>query len=58
MKIKIAPSILSADFGNLNAEIKSVEQYVKREVTDTTGNSFNIEMFPGSGTLYSVALAE
>ncbi|MEK7529182.1 MAG: ribulose-phosphate 3-epimerase [Patescibacteria group bacterium] len=28
MKIKIAPSILSADFGNLNAEIKSVEQYV------------------------------
>jgi len=28
MKIKIAPSILSADFGELNREIKSVEPYV------------------------------
>lgn len=28
MKIKIAPSILSADFGRLNEEIKSVEKYV------------------------------
>lgn len=28
MKIKIAPSILSADFGQLNEEIKSVEKYV------------------------------
>jgi len=27
MKIKIAPSILSADFGNLNKEIASVEKY-------------------------------
>jgi ribulose-phosphate 3-epimerase len=27
MKIKIAPSILSADFGRLNDEIKEVEQY-------------------------------
>ncbi|MFA6917729.1 MAG: ribulose-phosphate 3-epimerase [Candidatus Gracilibacteria bacterium] len=27
MKIKIAPSILSADFGKLNAEIKTVEKY-------------------------------
>lgn len=28
MKIKIAPSILSADFGDLNDEIKKVEPYV------------------------------
>jgi ribulose-phosphate 3-epimerase len=27
MKIKVAPSILSADFGNLNADIASVEEY-------------------------------
>lgn len=27
MKIQIAPSILSADFGNLNEEMKSVESY-------------------------------
>ena len=28
MKIKIAPSILSADFGKLNADIKTIEKYV------------------------------
>ena len=28
MKIKIAPSILSADFGNLNSDIKSIEKHV------------------------------
>jgi len=28
MKIKIAPSILSADFGRLNEEIKKIEKYV------------------------------
>ncbi len=28
MKIQIAPSILSADFGNLNADIKTVEDFV------------------------------
>ncbi len=28
MKIQIAPSILSADFGNLNADIKTVEAFV------------------------------
>jgi ribulose-phosphate 3-epimerase len=28
MKVKIAPSILSADFGKLNADIKSIEKYV------------------------------
>lgn len=27
MKVKIAPSILSADFGNLNEDMKSVEKY-------------------------------
>ena len=28
MKVKIAPSILSADFGKLNEDIKSIEKYV------------------------------
>jgi signal transduction histidine kinase len=37
-------------------ENKTVSQHMKREVVDTTGNAFNIEMFPGSGTLYSMAL--
>lgn len=39
-KIQIAPSILSADFGNLNAEIKSVEPYCDRIHVDVMDGHF------------------
>lgn len=39
-KIQIAPSILSADFGNLNDEIKSVEPYCDRIHVDVMDGHF------------------
>ena len=48
MKIKIAPSILSADFGKLNAEIASVEKYVDLLHVDVMDGHFvpNITIGP------------
>lgn len=40
MKIKIAPSILSADFGKLNEEIASVEPYVELLHVDVMDGHF------------------
>ena len=40
MKIKIAPSILSADFGKLNEEIASVEKYVDMLHVDVMDGHF------------------
>lgn len=40
MKIEIAPSILSADFGKLNAEIAEVEPYVDRLHIDVMDGHF------------------
>ena len=34
MNVKIAPSILSADFGRINEEIKEVEEFVNEAVSD------------------------
>lgn len=39
-KIQIAPSILSADFGNLNADIKTVEPYCDRLHVDVMDGHF------------------
>lgn len=48
MKIQIAPSILSADFGKLNAEIATVEPYVDLLHVDIMDGHFvpNITMGP------------
>ena len=48
MKIKIAPSILSADFGKLNQEIASVEPYVDLLHVDVMDGHFvpNITLGP------------
>lgn len=48
MKIEIAPSILSADFGRLNEEIRAVEKYVERLHIDVMDGHFvpNITIGP------------